>query len=40
MATGLVSGRVRKDIKVEVLCFDKFCTEKGKYRTLEIFMSR
>ena len=34
-----VSDRVRKDIKVEVLCFDKFCAEKGKYRTLEIFMS-
>ena len=34
-----VRDRVRKDIKVEVLCFDKFCTENGKYRTVEIFMS-
>ena len=31
-----VRDRVRKDIKVEVLCFDKFCAEKGKYRTVEI----
>ena len=34
-----VRDRVRTDIKVEVLCFDKFCAEKGKYRTLEIYMS-
>ena len=39
MAGHWVRDRVRKDIKVEVLCFDIFFPEKRKYRTVEVYMS-